>query len=127
MLRGFYVALGFGFVVIALVGVVVPLLPTTPFLILAAGCFARGSEHFADWLAKHPVLGPPLRAWKERQVVPLVGKIAAGGFLGGSVVWALGCPVSNVPLLGQVALVLVALGVMVFLLTKPSRPPMRHP
>ena len=49
---------------LGLIGVVLPLLPTVPFLLLAAFCLARSSERLHDWLITHPRLGPPIRDWQ---------------------------------------------------------------
>lgn len=45
------------------VGIVLPLLPTVPFLLLAAFCFSRSSDRLHDWLVSHPRLGPPIHDW----------------------------------------------------------------
>lgn len=67
--------LGFLFVGIGAVGVVLPLLPTTPFMLLAAACFARGSERFREWLLNNRVFGSTIGAWREGRRVPLGYKI----------------------------------------------------
>lgn len=61
-----------GWVALALgvIGIPVPLLPTTPFLLLAAVCFARGSERWYNWLVQHPQLGPPISAWQNERAIP---------------------------------------------------------
>lgn len=68
-LIGGFLALGLGFI-----GVVVPLLPTVPFMILAAFCFARSSERFHDWLVTHPVFGPHIVSWRENGAISRRGK-----------------------------------------------------
>ncbi|WP_438990207.1 YbaN family protein [Lentibacter sp.] len=52
-----------------LIGVVLPLVPTVPFLLLAAFCFARSSERLHDWLVTHQRLGPSITDWQERGAI----------------------------------------------------------
>ena len=61
MVRWVFLALGCLFVVVGVVGIFVPLLPTTPFMLAAAACFARGSERFYVWLFHHRTFGPIVR------------------------------------------------------------------
>lgn len=69
-----YLALGWLCLGLAVVGVVLPLLPTTPFLLVAAFFFARGSERTHRWLIEHPRFGPPIRDWNEHRAVSLKAK-----------------------------------------------------
>jgi uncharacterized membrane protein YbaN (DUF454 family) len=72
-----WLCLGLVLVAIGFVGVFVPLLPTTDFLILALPCFARSSPRLELWLLRHPRFGPPLVAWRERGAVPRHAKVAS--------------------------------------------------
>ena len=80
-------ALGFMFVGLGLAGVFLPLLPTTPFLLLAAGCFARSSPAFHDWLLTHRLLGPYIRDWKRDRSIPLTAKVTAVSMMAASLSW----------------------------------------
>ena len=57
-----------------IVGIVLPLLPTTPFVLVAAFCFARGSARYEHWLLHHPRFGPMVRDWRANRAVPLRAK-----------------------------------------------------
>ena len=74
-----YVLLAVGWLSVALgvIGIFLPVLPTTPFLLLAAACFVRSSRRFYDWLVTHPRLGPWFRDYLEGNGIPLKGKIYA--------------------------------------------------
>lgn len=69
--------LGFLLVGLGFIGAVVPLMPTTIFLILATGCFARSSPRLERWLLDHPRFGPTLRAWRAERAIGMRAKAAA--------------------------------------------------
>ncbi|HLD68277.1 MAG TPA: YbaN family protein [Pseudomonas sp.] len=81
--------LGWLCVVLGVIGIFVPVLPTTPFLLLAAACFVRSSRRFYLWLVGHPKLGPWIRDYLEGQGIPLKGKVYAIGLMWSSI--ALSC------------------------------------
>jgi len=70
MQRYILIVLGWLAVVLATLGVVLPLLPTTPFLLLAAWCFARSSPRFHYWLLHRSVFGRYLRHWQQHRAMP---------------------------------------------------------
>jgi len=72
-----YKAIGFIFVGLATLGLFLPVLPTTPFLLLAAGCFAKSSEKWHRWLLGNPTYGPLLRNWQEHRCISYKTKIIA--------------------------------------------------
>lgn len=80
-LRATYLAAGFVCLALGIVGLVLPVLPTTPFLLLAAACFARSSERFHRWMLEHPVIGPPLREWERYRSIPYRVKLFAVAML----------------------------------------------
>ncbi len=76
-LRMVLLVVGWLSVVLGVIGIFVPVLPTTPFLLLAAACFVRSSRRFYLWLVEHPKLGPWIRDYLEGQGIPLKGKVYA--------------------------------------------------
>ena len=73
--RYIFITLGTIFVVIGIIGIFVPILPTTPFLLLAAFFYLRGSRRFYDWLLNNKVCGSYIRNYMEGRVMPLRVKI----------------------------------------------------
>jgi uncharacterized membrane protein YbaN (DUF454 family) len=75
--RSVYFVMGWIFLVIGLVGVFLPLLPTTPFLLLTAFCFARSSIRWHKWLLAQPHMGPLILDWQKHGVIRTRAKIMA--------------------------------------------------
>jgi uncharacterized protein len=76
-LRPLYFFAGCLLLCIGIAGYILPLLPGTVFLILAAACFARSSRRFETWLLTHPKLGPSIVAWRQNGAIPRKAKILA--------------------------------------------------
>ena len=75
--RVLYMTLGFSFAGIGLAGTLLPVLPATPFFLLAAACFARASKRFYNRLLNNPVFGPTIREWRAHRAIPYRTKIFA--------------------------------------------------
>ncbi|NBO64427.1 MAG: DUF454 domain-containing protein [Acidobacteria bacterium] len=76
--RPLYITLGFFFVALGVIGIPTPLLPTTPFLLLAAYFFARSSQRWHDWLMGHSVLSPYIKAFRRREGLTKGQKLRIG-------------------------------------------------
>ena len=116
-LRAVFVALGTLFLAIGIVGIFVPLLPTTPFLLLASACYLRGSRRMHEWLLSHGRLGTYIRAYEEGRGIPRRAKVLALLMMWASIGYAVYR--FAIPWL-QAALLLVAAGVTVYLLRLPT-------
>lgn len=89
MRRYLYLAAGFVCIALAVIGAILPLLPTTVFVILAAYCFARSSPRLEARLLEHPTFGPHIVRWRERGAISRKGKNAAAAAFAFSIVMAL--------------------------------------
>ncbi|MFC7333239.1 YbaN family protein [Rhodocista pekingensis] len=112
-----YVGLGYTFVAIGAVGVVLPVLPTTPFLLLAVWAFMRSNPEAAAKLLNHSRFGPLLRAWHEEGAIPTRAKIMSISLMFGA--WLIVLWRSNGMLLPAiVGTILVGTGT--YILTRPA-------
>lgn len=119
VVRIFWLIAGLLFTGLAFVGIALPLIPTTPFLLLAAFCFARSSNRLRDWLYQHKWFGPLLNNWEKYGAIGVRAKTLAVITLAATpiVSWLLGAK-SYVVLL-QIPIVLAS---GVFILTRPNGP-----
>lgn len=118
MTRAIFLGLGWLFVGLGVVGAVLPVLPTTPFLLLAAACFARSSPRLEARLLAHPRFGPLLADWRARGAIPARAKLFAfaGMAAGYGLFWFFARP--GLPLAAGVAF-LMAIGAG-YVATRPS-------
>ena len=117
-LRLGYLVFGWLMVALGFVGALLPVMPTTIFLILAVWAFSRSSPRFEAWLLNHKTFGPTLRNWREKGAVPRRIKVIActgmalglaGFFAAVHPRWPLGLAVS-----------VVMVGLMVWMATRPE-------
>ncbi|MBK1850474.1 MULTISPECIES: YbaN family protein [unclassified Marinobacter] len=104
-------------IALAAIGVVLPLLPTTPFVLLAAFFASKGSPAFASWLEEHPTFGPAILDWRRNRVIPIKAKVLACSMM--LLSWSL------LFFMGMAAIVLAISGTFMacmamYLLTRPS-------
>mgnify|MGYP001814967312 CR=1 FL=1 len=71
--------LGFIFLGVAIIGIFLPLLPTTPFVLLATACFARSSEKWHRWMLENDTFGPMIRNWEQNRCISCRVKLIAVG------------------------------------------------
>lgn len=72
-----YLIAGHVCLALAVVGILLPVMPATVFLLAAAACYARGSQKFYDWLLQNKWFGPPIRDWQRHRSMTVRSKVVA--------------------------------------------------
>ena len=110
--------LGIAFVGLGFLGVFLPLLPTTPFLLLALACFARSSPAIHHWLINHRMLGPYIVDWERDRSIPFGAKITSVVMMSASFAWlALG---TNAPAIAIWMTGIIMICVAAYIVTRPT-------
>jgi uncharacterized membrane protein YbaN (DUF454 family) len=116
---GLMIAFGWLSLALGFVGIFLPLLPTTPFVLLAAFFFSKGSKRLHRWLREHPRFGRYVRDWEEEQVIPPVGKYAGTIMMVPSVGYAVAT--RDIPPLLELLMLATLVAVLWFIWSRPSR------
>lgn len=119
MRRLLWLLLGHLSLVLGIIGAVLPLLPTTPFLLLSALAFSRSSPRLARWLHEHPRLGPPIHNWQQHGVIGRGAKVVVVVVVIFSLSGSLWLAIPWWALAAQATILAL---VLLFVLTRPSDP-----
>jgi len=116
-MRILWLALGLISLALGAAGVVLPLLPTVPFMLLAAFCFARSSERLHDWLLSHPTFGPSIEDWRRNGAIHRKVKLVATASIAAAFLIPFAMGVRPMILTIQA---FTLLGVLTFIWTRPE-------
>ncbi|HWO23928.1 MAG TPA: YbaN family protein [Kofleriaceae bacterium] len=118
--RAFYAGLGCVFFGLGVLGAFLPVLPTTPFMLVALWAFSLSSRRLETWLLQHPRFGPRLVAWRAYRAVPLPVKLTAWGSMIGSLTLMTLGGASLLALGGAASVMLIG---AIYVARCPSQPP----
>ena len=119
MKRPLLLVLGWSTLICGVIGVFVPLLPTTPFLILSAACFSKSSKVMHDWLITHSIFGPILSDWEQNGTIALNIKVIATILIIGLASYPL--LVMTFSLILKTVAIISIISVLGFIWTRPSK------
>ena len=119
-MRPLLILFGWAMVAIGLVGIAVPGLPTTPFLLVAAWAFAKSSPRFRHWLLTHRLFGPPIEAWQRHGAVPTSAKIVAVATMTASFAYV--AFFTSAPWYGVATMGVTLAAIATWLVTRPTPP-----
>ncbi len=119
--KPFYLLLGWFCVGLGIVGVVLPVVPTTPFLIVALWAFTRSSPKLAARLRSHPTFGPYLRDWQDHGVIPTRAKILALITMSSSII--LMTMFSPLPFIALILMAALMSSIAIYIVSRPGNPP----
>lgn len=113
-----YYSVGHICLLLGILGIFLPLLPTTPFLLVTAFCYSKASEPFHQWLITHKHLGPPIVRWQEQGAISKKAKWSATALIGLSAGLTLG--LASPPTWAAAAMLATLGSVLLFLWTRPN-------
>lgn len=116
-----YLLLGHLCLLLGIIGAFLPVLPTTPFLLLAAFLYSKSSDKLHSWMIHHKYLGPPLKDWQQNGVIGLKAKWLATVMILLVIGWRF--PLLAIALWIKLFASAVLIGVLIFIWTRPSRGP----
>ena len=116
MKRVFFIIIGTLFLIIGIIGIIIPVLPTTPFLLLAAACYFRGSERLHRWLIHNKVVGEFIRNYLEGRGIKKRQKIITIAFLWFMIMLSLFYIMENLVIRGLLIFVAIVVSVHIAML-----------
>lgn len=117
MRRRLWHVLGLVALALGIIGIALPVMPTVPFLLLAAAAFARSSPRLERRILNHPTYGPPVRAWREHGAISRLAKIWATAGMAGGVGFSL---LMGMPLWVVTAQALICTAIGAYVITRPE-------
>ncbi|NRB39704.1 MAG: YbaN family protein [Pseudomonadales bacterium] len=120
LIKALFILLGFISFALGFIGIFLPLLPTTPFILLAAFFFSKSSERFYGWLINIPTFGPMIMQWNEYGCVSQKGKIASAVAMTAVIVYFWIFREMAIPI--KLAVTCIMLTVMAYVLSRPKPP-----
>ena len=123
--KALYVGVGIVSLALGIIGIFLPLLPTTCFVLLAGYCFSKGSDRMHNWILNHKRFGPPIRDWRAHGVIRVPIKCWASLmiFTSGLVMWM----VPSIPFFVQVGTSLFFVLLVAFIWSRPHSIPEQVP
>jgi len=115
LLRAILITSGTIFLGLGLIGIFIPILPTTPFLLLAAACYARSSQRFYNWLMNNRWFGSYIKNYRDGRGIPLKFKILTITLLWLTILTSIYFVINN--FLIEIILIIIAIGVTIHILT----------
>ena len=120
MMRPLLITGGFLCVGLGILGLLLPVLPGTPFFLLAAYLFSKGSQRWHAWLLGQRHMGPMIREWNEHGMIRPRAKVMCLTIMALSMGYSIGFV--TMPIYGKITIALIGLYTSTFVLTRPSKP-----